>query len=225
MRESISREVSNRGLLGLLTGTGSAAQGEAVSGVVTGPGGREGVGEDLDRVLANVDGLKTQGVSGLGGEGGGSGSGTGGGVRGERSGEKATIDDLVSELGTTRSHTVSRKGELSIEAPAEVEGSGRKSVYRSPDAIQEILLRHVPAIRYCYERELKRFPDLKGKVTVRITVAPDGSVKEAVIVDSTLNNDRVERCILARIRLWKDFQPIDAEEGDVSFRQVYAFGY
>jgi len=219
-RERISREVSNKGLLGLLTGTGSAVEGEAVSSLFTETGYGKGVGEDLDRVLSSVGGLKTGGKSGLGlGEEGGSG------VRGERSGRKATIDDLVSDLGGVRSQSLTRRGELKVETPADVVGRGRKSIYRSPEAIQEVLLSHVPAIRYCYERELKRNPALKGKIAVRITVGPDGRVKSAVVVSSTLNNERVERCILARIRLWKDFKPIDLGEGDVTFRQVYAFGY
>jgi len=219
-REQISREVSNKGLLRLLTGTGSAAQGEAVSGFFTDNGSGGGVSDDLDRVLSGAGGLKTQGASGLG-EGGGSGQS----ARGTRSDKKASIDDLVSDLGSAGSGQLSRSGELIVEAPSEIGGVGRKSIYRSPDAIHEVLLSHVPAVRYCYERELKRNPELKGKIVVKITVAPDGSVNEAEIVSSTMNNERVERCILARIRLWKDFQAIDPKEGDVTFRQVYTFGY
>ena len=218
-REAVVREVSNRGLLGLLTGTGSAAEGQAVASVFDAASGDQGVGGDLDRVLSSVNGLKTGGApgSGIGGDGGT-------GVRGSRRGGKATIDDLVDEVGGVRSQSVQRQGELTIEAPAEVQGLGRRSVHRSPAAIQEVLLAHVPAIRYCYERELKRNPSLKGKVSVRITVRPDGSVEDAVIVTSTLNNVRVERCILARIKLWKDFPPIPPEDGNVTFRQVYTFG-
>lgn len=223
-REAISREVSNKGLLGLLTGTGRAAEGEAVSSLFGESGIGRGVGEDLDQVLSSVGGLKTQGESGLGSVSGSEGEG-GLGLRGERSGKKTTIDDLVSDLEDARTLSLSRKGEISIETPEEVVGLGKKSVYRSPEAIQEVLLSHVPAIRYCYERELKRSPTLKGKISVRITVSPDGSVKSVSIVSSTMNNERVERCILARIRLWKDFRPIDASEGDVTFRQVYTFGY
>ncbi len=219
-REQISQEVSNKGLLRLLTGTGSATQGEAVSGFFTDNGSGGGVSDDLDRVLSSAGGLKTQGVSGLG-EGGGAGQV----ARGTRSDKKASIDDLVSDLGSAGSGQLSRSGELVVETPSEVGGMGRKSIYRSPDAIHEVLLSHVPAVRYCYERELKRNPDLKGKIVVKITVAPNGSVKEAEIVSSTLNSQRVERCILARIRLWKDFQTIDPKEGDVTFRQVYTFGY
>lgn len=223
-REAISREVSNKGLLGLLTGTGRAAEGEAVSSLFGESGAGRGVGEDLDQVLSSVGGLKTQGESGLGSESGAEGEG-GLGLRGERSGRKATIDDLVTDLEDARTLSLSRKGEISIETPEEVVGLGKKSVYRSPEAIQEVLLSHVPAIRYCYERELKRTPALKGKISVRITVSPDGSVKSAIVVSSTMNNERVERCILTRIRRWKDFKPIDPGEGDVTFRQVYTFGY
>jgi len=218
-REAISQEVSSKGILGLLTGTGSAAEGDAVSGLFD-HGSGAGSGEDLDQVLASVDGLKTQG----GARGSGSGGGTGG-RRGGRSGKKAGIDDLVSDLGGAQSESMTRHGELKVEAPSEVEGRGRKSIYRSPEAIQQVLLAHNSAVRYCYERELKRTPTLKGKISVRITVDANGHVKKAEIVTSTLNNARVERCILARIRLWKDFQPIRSDEGDVTFRQTYTFGY
>ncbi|HHS14004.1 MAG TPA: TonB family protein [bacterium] len=218
-RERVSQEVSNRGLLALLTGTGSAAEGQAVKSVfeesaVSG-------GNDLDKVLSSVEGIRTGGRQEL--EGGGIGSG---GVRGQRSGRQATIDDLVSErpAGEGEQASLTRKGDVMVEKPSEVQGTGTRSQYRSAEAIQEVLMSHNPAIRYCYERELKRNPALKGKITVRITVEPEGNVSDAVILASTLNNERVERCILARIRLWKDFPPIDPSEGSVTFRQVYAFG-
>jgi TonB family protein len=217
-REAISEQVSNRGLLGLLTGTGTAAEGQAVQDMFSGPDGG-GVGQDLDKVLASVDGLSTSGTSGLGSEGSGEG------VRGGRSGSNANIDDLVTDLGSAHSQSLSRKGELLIETPEGEEGRGLKSAHRNSEAIQAVLYKHVNAIRYCYERELKRNPNLKGKITVRITIAPNGHVTEVTIVSSTLNNERVERCILARIRLWKDFEPIDSADGDVTIRYSYAFGY
>jgi TonB family protein len=130
-------------------------------------------------------------------------------------------------VGTVSTQSLERKGEIQVEAeaPAEVEGVGRRSTHRSPEAIYEVVYSHNPAIIYCYERELRKFPDLKGKISVRITISPDGSVKSADVVSSTLNNESVERCILARIRLWNDFEPIDPSEGDVTFVQPYLFGY
>jgi len=218
-REAISEQVSSRGLLGLLTGTGSAAEGQAVRNLFGDSDKGGGVGDDLDQVLASAGGLKSRGDTELG-DGFAANQ-----PRGGRSDSKATIDDLVGELEGGNSQSLSRKGDLTIETPEGEEPKGRRSIYRSADAIQEVLYNHVSAIRYCYERELKRNPSLKGKISVRITVAPNGHVKDASIVSSTLNNERVERCILARIRLWKDFKPIDTEDGDVTFRYSYAFGY
>ncbi|RKY82387.1 hypothetical protein DRQ07_01490 [candidate division KSB1 bacterium] len=220
-REAVSRSVSDKGVLGLLTASTSSSDG--VSSILDNEGGSSAESENLDDVLSSVTGLKSSGQPG--GVGTGSGSGSGSGIRGGRKGKSATIDDLVSDLETTGSSSMQRKGDLVVEAPDQVKGRGRKSIYRSPAAIQEVLLAHSSAIRFCYERELKRYPTLKGKISIRITVAPNGSVKKAEIVSSTLNNRRVERCILSRIRLWKDFKPIKEEEGDVTFRQIWSFGY
>lgn len=224
--EAISREVSGKGILALITSSGSGTSGEnGVSGILNGSGSILSTGTaDLDKILSSVDGLKTSGIGGGSGGGIGSGSGQGlGEARDIRSQKLATIDDLVSGSGAS-SRGLSRQGELRMEAPSEFSGQAHKNVHRSGQALREVLLRHVPAIQYCYERELRRNPELRGKVVVRITVAPDGSVKNATIVSSTLENERVERCIISRILLWKDFPPIDPSEGDVTFRQVYTFG-
>ena len=219
-RANLSRQVSNKGLLGMLTGTGSSVEGNAVSSLFSGSGTNELAG-NLDEVLSSAGGLKTQGQSGFGGSGNGDGFGN---VKGSRTGGKASIDDLVSRSETTGSSSLSRKGDLVVEASTAVE-RGTKSTYRNYEAIQEVVNGHNSAIIYCYERELKRNPTLKGKVTVRFTVGPDGHVTNVSILNSTLNNDRVERCILSRIRLWKDFKPIDPSEGSASYRQTYVFGY
>jgi TonB family protein len=221
-RQSISREVAGKGLLGILNGIGNVTTRAGAEDPDYGSG--SGIDSNLDQIMSSAGGLNSKDGSGNGG-GDGPILADQGSARGGRSENTVTINDLVTKQDVTTGPAVSRKGELKIETPADVAGRGTKSSYRSPDAIQEVLLAHVPAVRYCYERELKRTPDLAGKVTVRITVGPDGAVTNAEIVNSTLNNERVERCILSRIRLWNDFKPIEASEGDVTFRQVYTFGY
>jgi hypothetical protein len=216
-REAIRQEVSGKGLLRSLTGTGTAAMGMPVENPFRGGGGGET--DDLDPVINTVTGLKTQGRSGLSGAGEG-------GVRGERTQRETSISDLVAEVETaTTTSDLSKTGELVVETPAAVEGRGRKSIHRSQDAIHEVIYSHLPAIRFCYERELKKFPNLKGKIDLRITVAADGSVSHVELISSTINNSRVERCIISRIMNWKDFKPIDSDEGNVTFRQGFAFGY
>jgi len=221
-REAVTRSVSNKGILALITASGNGSSNNSVESVFGKSGSGAGSG-NLDDVLSSVSGLKTSGKPG--GTTGSAGGGTGGSIRGGREGKSATIDDLVSDLGSAGSSVMKRKGGLVVEAPDQVKGRGRKSIYRSASAIQEAMIAHNSAIRYCYERELKRNPTLKGKIMVRITVSPAGRVVKAEIVSSTLNNRRVERCILSRIRLWKNFKPINEAEGDVTFRQAWSFGY
>jgi TonB family protein len=120
--------------------------------------------------------------------------------------------------------SASRKGALKIDRTSDVSGAAQRNTARSPESLREVTLRHVPAIKYCYERSLRQNPSLAGKVVVRITVSPDGTVYDVSVISSTLNDEKAEQCILARIRQWKDFEPIAPSEGSVAFKQTYAFG-
>jgi len=93
---------------------------------------------------------------------------------------------------------------------------------RDPDAVSAVVNSHNDAIEYCYQRELKRTPDLRGEISVRFTIDTEGKVISAQIVSSSLNNPEVERCVLSRVRRWDDFGPAKVE---ATFRQVYTFGY
>ncbi|TNE92240.1 MAG: energy transducer TonB [Deltaproteobacteria bacterium] len=64
--------------------------------------------------------------------------------------------------------------------------------------IDEVIKRHMPAIRYCYQQELQREPDLSGKIVVGFTIAGDGSVARATPKRSSLGNDAVESCVVGR---------------------------
>lgn len=219
--EKVSREVSSKGILGLLTGSGETTASEGVLSIFNGRNSGSNIDEDLDALLTSVDGLRTLKGSGESGTGG-SGSAQG---RRTRSNKRVNIDDLVSDDDGYKSESFKSKGELKIETAPESAGDGQKRQYRSAESLQEILMSHNKAVKYCYERELKRYPSLRGKIIVRITVNSSGQVVKASIVSSTLNNERVERCILARINNWKDFKKIDESGGDVTFRQTYIFGH
>ncbi len=221
-REQISKEVSSKGLLGLLTGSGDAAQGEGVADVLGDAGSSQG---NLDEVLGNLDGLKRSGKSTAGS--GGSGSGRGNrSQRGGRATGGGGIDDLISSKEQAKSTNISRKGNIVVEKVSSIaDERGVKSESRDSDKVSEIINKHNAAIQYCYQRELKQNPELKGKLVVRFTITPKGSTKNIKILSSTLNNPRVERCVISRIRRWDDFGAIDSSKGDATFRQVYTFGY
>jgi len=88
----------------------------------------------------------------------------------------------------------------------------------------DVVRGHLAAIQYCYKMELKRDPSIKGKVIVRFIVNPDGHVIDASIVSTSLNNQRVEKCILDKILKWKDFLPIKASSGNMTYKQSFKLG-
>jgi hypothetical protein len=69
----------------------------------------------------------------------------------------------------------------------------------SPAQIQRVVQSRSGAFRACYESAASREPNLKGGVTVGWTVQPGGGVSGARIVSSSLNNARVEGCILRQV--------------------------
>src|SRR6185503_6342370 len=45
--------------------------------------------------------------------------------------------------------------------------------------IDAVIKRNMNQIRYCYQRELTKQPELAGKITVKFVIAKDGSVSKA----------------------------------------------
>lgn len=230
-RAVISQQVGNQGLLGLLTSSSGLATGESAADIL---GGHD-ANANLDEALAGVTGIKRAG-SGAEAEGGAGAEGTGvgsggpgkGRVRGGRDTGTGNIDALVGGLGEGKAKGVSRSGELVIssEKPLiEAEEGQTGGSGRDADAIQAVVAKHSPAIEYCYQRAIKRDPNLKGKIVVRFVITPQGTVESATIVSKTVNNPDVEECILSRIRRWDDFGAIDPKKGNTTVRQVYTFGY
>ncbi len=63
------------------------------------------------------------------------------------------------------------------------------------EEIQEVIRRNLAQIRYCYQRELAKNPELEGKVVVKFVIAKDGTVQSASTRSSTLGNAVVETCV------------------------------
>jgi len=216
--QEIQQEVSSKGILGLLTGTGSAAQGEQVADILGDTGGAGS--ENLDEVLSGISGIKSSGEAG-----GGKGAGARG-TRGSRvTGGGGGIGDMVAALTTARTKEFAKKKQELVVSQSKVKAEAGKSAGRDPAAVLAVINSHRAAIEYCYQRGLRRNPNLKGKISIRFIISPDGRVKDVKILSSTLNDPSVERCIVAKIRSWRDFGPIDPAKGDAIFRQDYIFGY
>ena len=89
------------------------------------------------------------------------------------------------------------------------------------DLVLKVVRKHQNEIRYCYETELQKHPELAGKVTVAWTIGATGSVESADIAESGLGNPNVEACIVQRVRRWNFPEPQGGQEVGVTFPWVF----
>jgi TonB family protein len=77
------------------------------------------------------------------------------------------------------------------------------------EIIRRVIRSHLKEVKYCYETELVRKPDLYGRLTVQFAITPTGTVSSSAVEQSTVGNRNVEQCIAAAVRRWTFPQPED----------------
>jgi len=157
------------------------------------------------------------------------GQGTGAlGIRGLGPGGGGhSIGRAVSFGPLTRGRRAPR-GHLKGRGPRKVEATVRHGETTQvggcrPSDIQRVVRARAPGIKFCYEKQLQRQPDLSGKVVAVWTIAPDGSVPRAYVSSSSLDDARVESCIRRRIRSWRFPKPA-AGQCQVQYPFVFTGG-
>ena len=70
------------------------------------------------------------------------------------------------------------------------------------EQIRTIIRGHLDVVKFCYEKELSRSPNIQGRVFIKFTIAEAGKVIDSTVQSSTVNNEAVERCIAAAVREW-----------------------
>ena len=85
-------------------------------------------------------------------------------------------------------------------AKANGNGSGRDKSYRSDEDIRKIMDRNKGSIFAVYNRELRSNPLLEGKVVFKLVIEPDGRVSAASVISSDLNDPKLERKLLIKIK-------------------------
>jgi len=81
---------------------------------------------------------------------------------------------------------------------------------RSEEEIALVFDRNKGAIDALYARALRERADLQGKIVLQLTIAPSGEVTDCRLLSSELNDDDLERKIVARVKLFR-FEARDVE--------------
>ncbi len=102
----------------------------------------------------------------------------------------ARADGVHGHLGRRR-----RAEQVKVEALT-VKGGLAKEIVR------RINRRHINELRYCYQKERQKKPDLAGAVVLSYTIAPTGRVSSAALGATTTGNAKLDRCVAKAVRRW-----------------------
>jgi TonB family protein len=186
-RARLAEQVRNTGILKLL---GAKADG---SGSIADVLGKGDVDRDQEKAFQGVGGLTvaTSDASLRGVK-----SGTGG------SGKVADIGSLrgagTIASGNTGAGASEKRvsGVVKSEAPA-VDGE------LDPALVSKEVRARIGAVKACYERALKRNPNLGGKIKVRWTITAAGTVSGVDIADDSMGDSEVSSCIKQLVARWR----------------------
>ncbi len=207
-RAALAEQIAQRGInkiIGTLGGDGAGV----ISDVLRGGD----VGADQDDLLSQVSGVgvaRGDNAGKLRGPAGGKGSG-----------EAADISQLRMDGGDATVKTGGPgkekkiKGKVRKKRPSAIDGTG----VLSPQEVAKVVNRRLGAIKGCYERALRRNPNLEGKITIRFTVAGSGKVTTARATLNELSPD-VGRCIVSAFKRFR-FPPPDG--GSATFEYPFLF--
>lgn len=205
-REEDRKKVMAAGLLAAL-GNGAASN-------VLGPGG---LGTGINNAIGGLQGGAglgdAQGVGGLGSRGtgaGGGGNGLGLGGLGTKGGGRGAGGYGSIDLG-------GRGKDVTRIVPGKTTVVGGLS----KDQIDKVIKRHQSEIKYCFEQEMNKDPNMAGKVAVFFTIDPTGAVSDANVSETTLNSSNAENCMLSRIRRWKFPEPQGGGVVQVTYPWVF----
>jgi TonB family protein len=170
--------------------------------------------KDLDKVINNVAGLTKTGSTRLGGR---RGKVDGAWNEGYAVGGSGGVDDLLGGLwgGDAGPLGVKAKGGLGLKAPSASDiDMGQESGQRSTESILRVIRQHTPGLRHTYNKYLKTNPGFKGKVTLKFSIAPSGSIVELTIVSTTTGVADFDEEIRGSVKTWR-FEPIKGKANDV----------
>ena len=82
-------------------------------------------------------------------------------------------------------------------------GSDGRMAARSREEIEMIFDKNKGAIYALYSRALRKNPALRGKLVLRLTIAPNGEVTACEIASSELNEPGFEKRLIARVKMFR----------------------
>jgi len=90
---------------------------------------------------------------------------------------------------------------VAAAAPATSKAADAKKPSRTYEEVSLVFDRNKGAFYTLYSRALRKDPTLQGKVVLEITIAPSGKVTACKIISSELNDPKLERKLVSRVKM------------------------
>jgi TonB family protein len=84
-----------------------------------------------------------------------------------------------------------------------VDTTGDEDKKLAPQELARLIRAHLIDIRLCYERALKRRPELSGKLLVRFTLTAAGTVSGVAVDEDTMGDAEVAACVRSVVGRWR----------------------
>jgi TonB family protein len=198
VREQVSKQIQSSGIFAAITATGGSGGGggSAVASAadLLGTATDDGLG-DLSNLNVTKGSFATRKTD--------ADAGTAGGT--ERKGTRTTDVGIEKQnVGKAEVTQVASAANVNItSAPPEISGESSTHSDRSQAAIQRVVQRETQRLKRVYEDWLKRDPALGGRLTVKFTILPSGTVSNVSVVKTTMNNQEFDETILRYIKRWQ----------------------
>lgn len=86
--------------------------------------------------------------------------------------------------------------------------------------IREVVVAHIPEIRFCYNQALTRDPAARGRIVLDFTIGSEGAVTRSEIAESDVGDLQMSECVRLAVVAWKFPRPVG---GAVQVNYPFAF--
>jgi hypothetical protein len=199
-------DVHKMGILAVLTARGADGS-SAIFDVL----GRGGIDRAQEEALQGVNAVQFAGAESYLSARIGNGSGKVVDVRGLPAGG---FGIAAADTGKREEHKVPR---IQADRPVVDADSGG---HLDANLLAREIRGRLGALRACYERSLKRNPSLAGKLLLRLTIAPAGTVSSVDLGSDSLDDPEMSACVRSSVQRWR-FPPPEGGSLEVSFPFVF----
>lgn len=122
--------------------------------------------------------------------------------------------------GITGALSVPGKNHSSVAVVVKPQDPLTGLVSLTQEEIFAVIRQNLNQIRHCYEQTLQRAPNAQGRVKVRFSIGAGGRVILPAIADNTINDVKLDGCILGKVARWQFPVP---RAGDVNVSYPFDF--